>query len=131
VEQLTQLGIVAEVGRAIGVAAWLDEPEPGRRPAVSVGTATGALGLNGRGFSHRQLYLVAQCYADQPVEHLLGPGQSAADLNDDGLGRALDWRSAHAVTRRLAGRARRARRACGMPRTQRPADTPCFSVHGQ
>jgi len=64
VEHLNHLGIVAEVCREIGVAAWLDEQEPGRRQAVSVGTATVALVLNGLGFSNRQLYLVPQFYAD-------------------------------------------------------------------
>src|SRR5258708_25222740 len=91
VEHLNHLGIVAEVCREIGVAAWLDEQEPGRRQAVSVGTAAVALVLNGLGFSNRQLYLVPQFYADKRVEHLLGPEIAAEDLNDDCLGRTLDW----------------------------------------
>ncbi len=53
VEHLNHLGIVAEVCREIGVAAWLDEHERGHRQHVSVGTATVALVLNGLGFSNR------------------------------------------------------------------------------
>src|SRR5262245_28935412 len=67
VEHLNHLGIVAEVCREIGVAAWLDQQEPGNRQRVSVGTATLALVLNGLGFSNRQLYLVPQFFADNPL----------------------------------------------------------------
>lgn len=51
VEHLNHLGIVAEVCREIGVAAWLDGHDPTSRQQVSVGTATVALVLNGLGFS--------------------------------------------------------------------------------
>src|SRR5258707_14295087 len=114
VEHLNHLGLVAEVCREIGVADWLDEQEPENRQQVSVGTATVALVLNGLGFSNRRLYLVPQFYADKPVEHLLGPGILAEDLNDDCLGRTLDWLYAHDVTRLFAGLALRARRAFGI-----------------
>ena len=73
VEHLNHLGIVAEVCREIGVAAWLDQQDLGNRQHVSVGTATVALVLNGLGFSNRQLYPVPQFFADKPVAHLLGP----------------------------------------------------------
>jgi Domain of unknown function (DUF4277) len=51
VEHLNHLGIVAEVCREIGVAAWLDQQDPGSRQQVSVGTATAALVLNGLGWA--------------------------------------------------------------------------------
>jgi transposase len=98
---------------------------------VGVGTATVALVLNGLGFSNRQLYLVPQFFADKPVEHLLEPGIAAEDLNDDCLGRTLDWLYAHDVTRLFAGLALRARRAFGVPVERLHADTTSFSVHGQ
>ena len=103
VEHLNHLGIVAEVCREIGVAQWLDQQEPGNRQHVSVRTATVALVLNGLGFSNRRLYLVSQFFADKPVDHLLGPGITADDLNDDCLGRTLDWLYKHDVTRLFAG----------------------------
>jgi Domain of unknown function (DUF4277) len=61
------------------------------RQRVSVGTATVAMALNGLGFSNRQLSPAPQFFADKPVEHLLGPGIMTAELNDDCLGRTLDW----------------------------------------
>src|SRR5262245_40526296 len=131
VEHLDHLGIVAEVCREIGVAEWLDAQDPTSRQRVSVGTATVAMVLNGLGFSNRQLYLVSQFFADKPVEHLLGPGIRAADLNDDCLGRTLDWLYAHDVTTLFAGLALRARRAFGVPLTRLHADTTSFAVSGE
>ncbi len=131
VEHLNHLGIVAEVCREIGVADWLDQQEPGKRQFVSVGTATVALVLNGLGFSNRRLYLVPQFFADKPVEHLLGAGILAEDLNDDCLGRTLDWLYEQDVTRLFAGLALRARRAFGVEVGRLHADTTSFSVHGQ
>jgi transposase len=131
VEHLNHLGIVAEVCREIGVADWLDQQDPSRRQQVSVGTATVALVLNGLGFSNRQLYLVPQFFADKPVAHLLGAGIQAEDLNDDCLGRTLDWLYAHNVTRLFAGLALRARRAFEVEVARLHADTTSFSVHGQ
>jgi transposase len=130
VEHLTHLGIVAEVCREIGVAQWLEAPDPECRQDVSVGTATVALALNGRGFSNRRLYLVPQFFTDKPVEHLLGPGILADDLNDDCLGRTLDGLYEHDVTRLFAGLALRARRAFGVEVGRLHADTTSFSVHG-
>ncbi len=131
VEHLNHLGIVAEVCREIGVAEWLNAQEPASRQQVPVGTATVAVVLNGLGFSNRQLYLVSQFFDDKPVEHLLGPGIAAADLNDDCLGRTLDWLYAHDVTTLFAGLALRARRAFGVPLTQLHADTTSFAVSGE
>jgi transposase len=131
VDHLKHLGIVAEVCREIGVADWLDEQEPGNRQQVSVGTATVAMVLNGLGFSNRRLYLVPQFYADKPVEHLLGSGILAEDLNDDWLGRTLDWLYEHDVTRLFAGLALRARRTSGIEVGRLHADTTSFCVHGQ
>ncbi len=131
VEHLNHLGIVAEVCREIGVADWLNQQDPTNRQQVSVGTATVALVLNGLGFSNRRFYLVPQFYADKPVEHLLGSGILAEDLNDDCLGRTLDWLYEHDVTRLFAGLALRARRAFGVEVRRLHADTTSFAVHGQ
>ncbi len=133
VEHLNHLGIVAEVCREIGVAEWLNAQDPSSRQQVSVGTATVAMVLNGLGCSNRQLYLVPQFFDDKPVEHLLGPGILAADLNDDCLGRTLGWLYAHDVTTLFAGLALRARHAFGAPLTpltQLHADTTSFAVSG-
>jgi transposase len=130
-ERLDHLGIVAGVCQEIGLAAWLDAQELGNRQQVSVGTATVAMILNGLGFSNRQLYLVPQFFANKPLEHLLGPGITAEMLNDDCLGRTLDWLYAHDLTKLFAGLARRARQIFGIKAEQVHVDTTSFSVSGE
>src|SRR5215470_14733578 len=129
-ERLDHLGIVAGVCQEIGLAAWLDAQDDHLHERVSVGTATVALILNGLGFSNRQLYLIPQFFADKPVETLLGPGITGADLNDDCLGRTLDWLSAHDPTTLFAGIAAQARRVFGIGARQVHVDTTSFSVSG-
>jgi transposase len=130
-ERLDHLGIVAGVCQEIGLTAWLDAQEPGRRQQVSVGTATVAMVLNGLGFSNRQLYLVPQFFANKPVEHLLGAGIRADMLNDDCLGRTLDWLYEHDLTKLFAGIASRARQIFGVKAEHIHVDTTSFSVSGQ
>jgi len=130
-ERLDHLGIVAGVCREIGLAGWLDEQDSQSHERVSVGTATVAMILNGLGFSNRRLYLVPQFFATKAVERLLGPGISAEDLNDDCLGRALDWLYAHDPTTLFAGIALRARRAFGLSARQVHVDTTSFAVTGE
>src|SRR2546421_592183 len=129
-ERLDHLGIVAGVCQEIGLAAWLDAQDPGNRQQVSVGTATVAMILNGLGFSNRQLYLVPQFFANKPVEHLLASGITAEMLNDDCLGRTLDWLYEHDLTKLFAGIASRARKLFGIKAEQVHVDTTSFSVSG-
>jgi transposase len=119
------------VCQEIGLAAWLDAQAPARRQQVSVGTATVAMVLNGLGFSNRQLYLVPQFFANKPVEHLLGAGLTAEMLNDDCLGRTLDWLYEHDLTKLFAGIASRARQIFGVKAEQIHVDTTSFSVSGE
>jgi transposase len=129
-ERLDHLGIVAGVCQEIGLAAWLDAQDPGNRQQVSVGTATVAMILNGLGFNNRQLYLVPQYFANKPVEHLLGAGIKAEMLNDDCLGRTLDWLYAHDPTKLFAGIASQARQVFGISVRQVHVDTTSFSISG-
>jgi transposase len=130
-ERLDHLGIVAGVCKEIGLAAWLDAQDPGNRQQISVGTATVAMILNGLGFSNRQLYLVPQYFANKPIEHLLGAGINAEMLNDDCLGRTLDWLYAHDPTKLFAGIASRARQIFGIKAQQIHVDITSCSVSGQ
>jgi len=57
---------------------------------VSVGQALKAMVVNGLGFANHRMYLVSRFFEGKPVESLIGPGVTAADLNYDILGRALD-----------------------------------------
>ena len=86
--------------------------------------------LNGPGFSNRQLYLVPQYFANKPVEHLLGAGITADMLNDDCLGRTLDWLYAHDPTKLFAGIALQAREIFGVSARHMHVDTTSFAVSG-
>ncbi len=122
-ERLDHLGIVAGVCHEIGLVEWLDAQDEQSHERVGIGTATVAMILNGLGFSNRRLYLVPQFFAAKAIERLLGPGITAEDLNDDCLGRALDWLYAHDPTTLFAGIALRARRAFGVQSRQVHVDT--------
>jgi transposase len=129
-ERLDHLGIVAGVCQEVGIAEWLDKQAGEGRRGVSVGKATVAMILNGLGFSNRQLYLVPQYFENKPVEHLLGEGITADMLNDDCLGRTLDWLYEHDVTTLFAGLALQARRRFGIQAQHLHIDTTSFSVSG-
>ena len=87
--------------------------------------------FNGLGFSNRQLYLVPQYFENKPVEHLLGEGITADMLNDDCLGRTLDWLYEHDVTTLFAGLALQARHRFGIQAQHLHIDTTSFSVSGE
>src|SRR5258707_8070492 len=129
-ERLDHLGVVAGVCQEAGIAEWLDKQAGDTRRSVSVGKATVAMVLNGLGFSNRQLYLVPQYFENKPVEHLLGAGITADMLNDDCLGRTLDWLYEHDVTTLFAGVALQARRRFGIAAHHLHIDTTSFSVSG-
>src|SRR5437660_8964106 len=130
-ERLDHLGAVAGVCEEIGLAAYLDRLAGETKHHVSMGTATVAMVLNGLGFSNRQLYLVPQFFANKPVEHLLGPGITADMLNDDCLGRTLDWLYDHDLTKLFAEIASRARQIFGVKAKQIHVDTTSFAVSGE
>jgi transposase len=130
-QRLDHLGIVAGVCKEVGIAEWLDKRAGENRRSVSVGTATVAMILNGLGFSNRQLYLVPQYFENKPVEHLLGKGITADMLNDDCLGRTLDWLYEHDVTLLFAGLAWQARQRFGIKADGLHVDTTSFSVSGE
>ncbi len=95
---------------------------------MSVGTATVTMVLNGLGWSLRQLYLVPQFFANKPVEYLLGAGIRAEMLNDDYLGRTLDWLYARDLTKLFAGIASQVRRILGIKAEQVHVNTTSLSV---
>ena len=131
IARLDHLGIVAGLCREIGVAAYLDARDTHTHERVSVGTATVAMLLNGLGFANRRLYLVSQFFKTKPVEHLLGPGITAEDLNDECLGRTLDWLYAQDPTALFAGIAVQARQRLGLSARELHVDTTSFSVSGE
>ncbi len=86
------MGVSAVWSRLIDRFGWVEmvDQEARRDCAnLSVGTRLKALLIN-IGTDRRALYKVQEFYEKRDVEVLLGAGVSAADLNDDALGRALD-----------------------------------------
>jgi transposase len=131
IARLDHLGIVGGVCREIGLADYLDARDTHTHERVSVGTATVAMVLNGLGFANRRLYLVSQFFKTKPVAHLLGPGIMAEDLNDECLGRTLDWLYAHDPTALFAGIATQARQRLGLSARELHIDTTSFAVSGE
>jgi transposase len=130
VERLDHLGIVAGVCQEIGLVDYFDRLDDQAHARVSLGQAVLAMVLNGLGFSNRRLYLVSQFFAHKPVERLIGPGITAEELNDDCLGRALDWLTAHDLTALFAGLAQQARCRFAVTAEAVHVDSTSFSVEG-
>ena len=131
IERMDHLGIVAGVGREIGLIEYFDELDTQDHERVSLGQAVMAMILNGLGLSNRQLYLIPQFFATKPVTQLLGEGITADDLNDDRLGRTLDWLTAHDLTALFAGLALRARQTFDFPLETAHVGATSFSVSGE
>jgi transposase len=130
VERLDHLGIVAGVCQEIGLVEYFDCLDEQIRARVSLGQAVLAMVLNGLGFSNRRLYLVPQFFQHKPIERLIGPGVAPDDLNDDCLGRALDWLTAHDLTALFAGLAYQARRRFAVAAEAVHVDSTSFAVEG-
>jgi transposase len=87
--------------------------------------------LNGLGFTSRALYLMPQYLSNKPVDLLIAPGLTAADFNDDTLGRSLDQLFEAGVTEVFAQAARQALKTYGIRHRFYHLDSSSFHVHGQ
>lgn len=99
IKNLDHLGIVAgiidEIGLVEKVSVAGDPPSnellgTDSREKINCGEVVKAIILNGLGFVAQPLYLFSNFFKDKAVEHLLGEGVKAEDLNDDKLGRVMD-----------------------------------------
>ncbi|MFM7575283.1 MAG: IS1634 family transposase [Snowella sp.] len=91
VKNLDHLGIIAAIVDELGIVDYLNEQlKENDRAKISAGLVVKAMILNGLGFVNSPLYLFSRFFEDKPLEHLLGKGIKASDLNDDRLGRVLD-----------------------------------------
>jgi transposase len=90
-KNLDHLGIVAGIIDDIGIVEKINEIFLiDQREKINTGQVVKAIILNGLGFVSKPLYLFSQFFDDQAIEHLLGIGIKAEDLNDDKLGRVMD-----------------------------------------
>jgi transposase len=91
IKDLDHLGIVAGIIDEMGLVEIINE-EVGTHPQekLSVGIIVKAMILNCLGCVNAPLYLFSEFFKGKALEHLLGEGIKAEDLNDDKLGRSLD-----------------------------------------
>jgi transposase len=129
-QRIDHLGIVAGICQEIDLIGQIDQQVGDSGRKVSVGQAIQAMVLNGLGFVNRPLYLAPEFYANKPVEWLIGAGIVAEDLNDDCLGRALDWVVRVGVTEIYYHVAAHALKVMGIVNRFAHADTSAFSVEG-
>ncbi len=130
VEDLDHLGIIAGICDMIDLVGIIDRLIPPGRRKVSVGERVKAMILNGLGFRTQPLYLTPDFFAHKPVDVLLRPDITAADLNDDALGRALDALYEYGVTELFAQVAAHALQKFGLDVDVYHLDTTSFAVYG-
>jgi len=91
IKNLDHLGIVAGIIDEIGIVEKINELlSTDSREKVNAGVVVKAIILHGLEFVSKPLYLFSQFFADKAIEHLLGEGIKAENLNDDKLGRVMD-----------------------------------------
>lgn len=129
-KRLDHFGIVAGICQQIDLIGQIDAQVGSMDRKVSVGQAVQAMVLNALGFVGRPLYLTPEFYANKPVDRLISEGIEAADLNDDSLGRALDWLYRTGVTEIFAQVSAHALRVFDIKVRFAHLDTTAFSLHG-
>ena len=117
--------------REIGLIEEIDQRVKASERKVSCGRAVQAMVLNALGFTSRALYLVPDYLKNRPVDILVGEGLSAADLNDDTLGRGLDDLYEAGVTEVFAKVASRALAVYGIEHRFVHLDSSSLHVHGE
>jgi transposase len=130
--RIDHLGIVAGICKQINLENIIDYslPTPSNRK-VSCGQATLAMVLNGLGLTGRALYLMPEYMSNKPVDILVDEGLTAADFNDDTLGRALDELFQAGITELFARVAANAVRVFNIEHEYVHLDTSSFSLQGQ
>ena len=91
IRNIDHLGIIAGIVDQIGLVEIVNaEIGENSQEKISAGIVVKAMILNGLGFVSAPLYLFSKFFEGKAIEHLLGEGIKAKDLNDDKLGRVLD-----------------------------------------
>jgi transposase len=130
-QRIDHLGIVAGISQKIGLVAEIDRIVGPVERKVSCGEAVLAMVLNALGFSGRALYLMPEYLRNKPVDLLIAPELSAADFNDDTLGRSLDDLQAQGVTEVFAQVASKALSVYGITHEFVHLGSSSFHLHGQ
>ena len=132
IENLDHLGLVAALVDEIGMVELADELLHAHSlNHISPGQVLKAMILNGLGFVSAPLYLFSEFFEGKPVEHLLGPGITAAHLNDDRLGRVLDGLFEYGTTLFFLKVAMQAVERFGVSVSQCHLDSTSFALDGE
>lgn len=131
VKNIDHLGLIAGMIEELGFVELIDKHIENDGRKVSIGTAVKALIMNSMGFAQHALYISPSFFERCDVEHLFGSAYSAADFNDDSLGRALDRLSAYGVSRLFSLLSYRACQNQGLDDEFMHADSTNFSVEGE
>lgn len=128
---LDHLGLVSGVFDQLDIADLIDDRLPKKRNHnLEHSKLMKAMVLNGLGYVGQRLYLFPEFYEKLPVERLLGEGVTAADLNDDALGRTLDAIYAYGPTELFNDIALKVMSQLDLGVQRLHADTTSFSVQG-
>jgi len=129
---IDHLGIISGICDEIGLVDVINKIVP-QDPSMnlSIGTRVKAMVINGLGFTGRPLYLTPQFFEKRPVGLLVGENATAADLNDDALGRALDAICESNAEFIFSAIAKRAIDVYKVKTKTRHLDTTSMSVEGQ
>jgi len=125
------LGLVSGVFDQLDIADLIDDGLPEKRNHnLEHSKLMKAMVLNGLGYVGQRLYLFPKFYEKLRVERLLGEGITAADLNDDALGRTFDAIYAYGPTELFNDIALRVMSQLDLGVQRLHADTTSFSVRG-
>jgi len=132
IQDIDHLGIVAGIIDEIGLVEIVNEEiGENEQEKVSAGLVVKAMLLNGLGFVTAPLYLFSQFFEGKAIEHLLGEGITAKDLNDDKLGRTLDKIYKVGVTQLFIRIALAAVKIFGVKTNRLHLDSSSISVEGE
>ena len=122
------MGLIDE----LGLVEYLNEHvviDP--RETISIGVVAKAMVLNGLGFVSAPLYWFEQFFVGKAIEHLLGAGVTASQLNDDRLGRGLDQLYQAGVSQLFVGLALQAQQRFAVNCQSAPLEATSFAVDGE
>jgi len=129
---LDHLGLVAGVFDQLEIAELIDDRIPKlRNHNLEHSKVIKAMILNALGYVGQRLYLFPEFYEKLPIERLLGEGVTAADLNDDVLGRTLDAVYTYGPTELFNDIALNVMSHLDIGVQRLHADTTSFSVQGE
>jgi transposase len=129
-QRIDHLGIVAGICQEISLIEQIDAQVKASDRKVSCGQGTQAMILNALGFVGRALYLMPDYLHNKPVDLLIDPDLTAADFNDDTLGRCLDDLYAAGVTEVFYQVASHALQVYGIRSRFVHLDSSSFHLHG-